>query len=175
MKLKLKITDTIPVDLEEGILYVSFKYWTTAHKCGCGCGQKVVLRIGPKYWAITLNGESVSMYPSVGNWQLPCQSHYWIEAGQILPAENWSDAEILRNRKLMRNKRTFDQMRCSRQHDMSLKPSGDSAGIASGENENLESIAEARLGMKSVHGSVASKSCQNSAEKQKKPIVLCRP
>lgn len=57
MKIRLQLTETIPEEIEEGILYVSLTYWTTAHKCGCGCGQKVVLRLGPKHWSITLNGE----------------------------------------------------------------------------------------------------------------------
>ena len=106
MKLRLQLTETIPENIEEGVLYVSLTYWTTAHKCGCGCGQKVVLRLSPKHWAITLNGDSVSMYPSVGNWQLPCRSHYWIEEGRILQARRWSDAEIARNRLMTKGRRT---------------------------------------------------------------------
>ena len=106
MKLRLELTETIPEEIEEGVLYVSFKYWTTVHKCACGCGQKVVLRLSPKHWAITLNGESVSMYPSVGNWQLPCRSHYWIEEGRILHARRWSDGEIARNRAMTKGQRT---------------------------------------------------------------------
>ena len=106
MKLRLQITETIPDDIEEGILYVCFAYWTTAHKCGCGCGQKVVLRLSPNHWAITLNGESVSMYPSVGNWQLPCRSHYWIQEGRVITAEQWSDKEIKRNRVMTKGRRT---------------------------------------------------------------------
>ena len=117
MKLRLQITETIPEDIEEGILYVSFTYWTTAHKCGCGCGQKVVLRLSPKHWAITLTGESVSMYPSVGNWQLPCRSHYWIEEGRILQARRWSDVEILRNRVMTKGRRTPFQTPRSRLYE----------------------------------------------------------
>lgn len=117
MKLRLQITETIPEDIEEGILYVSFTYWTTAHKCACGCGQKVVLRLSPKHWAITLNGESVSMYPSVGNWQLPCRSHYWIEEGRVLHARRWSEAEILRNRVMTKGRRTPFQTPRSRLYE----------------------------------------------------------
>ncbi len=106
MKIRLQITDEIPKKIEEGILYVSFKYWTTAHKCGCGCGQKVVLRLSPKHWTVMTNGESVSMYPSVGNWQLPCRSHYWIEEGRIVRARRWSDAQIKHNRAMTRGRRS---------------------------------------------------------------------
>ena len=118
MKLRLELTETIPEEIEEGVFYVSFKYWTTAHKCACGCGQKVVLRLGPKHWAITLNGESVSMYPSVGNWQLPCRSHYWIEEGRVLQARRWSDAEILRNRAMTKGRRTPFQTPRSRLYEV---------------------------------------------------------
>ena len=119
MKLKLQITETIPEDIEEGILYVSLTYWTTAHKCGCGCGQKVVLRLSPKHWAITLNGEAVSMYPSVGNWQLPCRSHYWIEEGRIIHARRWSDTTIMRNRAMTKGRRTPFQTPRSRLNEYS--------------------------------------------------------
>lgn len=119
MNIRLELTETIPAQIEEGVLYVSFKYWTTAHKCGCGCGQKVVLRLSPKHWAITLNGDSVSMYPSVGNWQLPCKSHYWIEEGQIVPARQWSDVEIQQNRILTKGKRTPFQTPHSREQKLS--------------------------------------------------------
>ena len=121
MKLRLQLTETIPEDIEEGILYVSLTYWTTAHKCGCGCGQKVVLRLSPKHWAITLNGESVSMYPSVGNWQLPCRSHYWIEDGRIVHARRWSENEIRRNRAMTKGTRTPFQTPHSRLYE-SLQP-----------------------------------------------------
>jgi hypothetical protein len=34
------------------------------------------------------------MFPSVGNWTLPCQSHYWIRNGKILWARRWTEEEI---------------------------------------------------------------------------------
>ena len=36
---KLKFLDNIPDELEEGVLYISMKYHTTAHLCACGCGE----------------------------------------------------------------------------------------------------------------------------------------
>lgn len=132
MKLKLQITETIPEEIEEGILYVSFTYWTTAHKCGCGCGQKVVLQLSPKHWAITLNGESVSMYPSVGNWQLPCRSHYWIDEGRIIQARRWSDEEIMRNRVMTKGRRTPFQTQRSR--DFEQLQIGAGPDIPTGQN-----------------------------------------
>ena len=38
------------------------------------------------------------MYPSVGNWQQECRSHYWIENGRIIWADKWSPERILEGR-----------------------------------------------------------------------------
>lgn len=106
MKIELELVECIPAELETGKLYVSLKYRTSAHLCGCGCGTRVSLKLGPKHWCVILNGESVSMHPSVGNWQIPCRSHYWIREGQIIEAGWWSDAKILRERKRTKGKLT---------------------------------------------------------------------
>ena len=104
--IELKLVDQVPASLEAGKLYVSLMYRTSTHLCGCGCGTKVVLRLSPRHWCVILNGETVSMYPSVGNWQLPCRSHYWIRDGRIIQAGWWSDAKVLRERKRRRKQLT---------------------------------------------------------------------
>lgn len=71
--------------MEEFKIYISEKYGTAIHKCLCGCGSKVVLPIdciieGHDYgWQLIKEvNETVSFTPSVGNYQLPCKSHYII-------------------------------------------------------------------------------------------------
>lgn len=92
--IKHKFVDLIPDSIEEGILYVSIQYSTVTHKCACGCGEIVVTPIKPIDWTLFWNGESVSIAPSIGNWSLPCQSHYWIEENKIIWSRKWSDDEI---------------------------------------------------------------------------------
>lgn len=76
----------IPNDLEHGIIYFSKDYSTAMHLCACGCGNKVITPIKPSYWRIAIeNGLSVS--PSIGNWDFPCRSHYWITNGKV----RWDD------------------------------------------------------------------------------------
>ena len=106
MEIELELVEHIPADLDAGKLYVSLEYRTSAHLCGCGCGTKVVLKLGPRHWCVILNGETVSMYPSVGNWQLPCRSHYWIRDSRIVDAGWWSDAKIRYERKRSRGRLT---------------------------------------------------------------------
>ena len=84
----------IPESLDEGMLYISIEYCTTAHNCVCGCGNKVVTPITPTDWELTFDGETVSLSPSIGNWSFDCQSHYWVKRGKIQWDGKWSKDEI---------------------------------------------------------------------------------
>lgn len=75
--------DAIPEVLEEHTLYVAMEFATAVHKCVCGCGQEVVTPLSTTDWKITYDGFSVSLWPSIGNWSFPCQSHYWIVRNEI--------------------------------------------------------------------------------------------
>lgn len=86
--------NTLPEVLEEGILYISMRYATVAHKCFCGCGREVVTPLHPTKWRLLFDGKTVSLHPSVGSWSLPCRSHYWLRGGQIAWAAKWSRQEV---------------------------------------------------------------------------------
>lgn len=89
-----EFVEYIPDDLKGGTLYVSMAFATVAHKCCCGCGNEVVTPLSPTDWKLIFDGESISLDPSIGNWSLPCQSHYWITAGTIRWSRRWSQEEI---------------------------------------------------------------------------------
>ena len=86
----------MPRDLEPGVLYASMEYATAAHSCCCGCGRRIVTPLTPTDWKLTFNGESISLHPSIGNWQLPCRSHYVIREGRVIEAGQWSQADVVR-------------------------------------------------------------------------------
>jgi Family of unknown function (DUF6527) len=93
--LRAEFVEFIPTELRPGVLYISVPYSTASHLCACGCGHKVVTPIRPTDWSLTWDGESASLYPSIGNWGLPCRSHYWIrEGGRIEWAGQWSDSTV---------------------------------------------------------------------------------
>ncbi|WP_373279633.1 DUF6527 family protein [Chitinibacter fontanus] len=92
--LKPLFVRSIPRELETGVLYVSLDYGTAVHCCCCGCGEQVVTPLSPTDWKISYDGDSVSMTPSIGNWQLPCRSHYIIRRGRVIEAEPWSTARV---------------------------------------------------------------------------------
>lgn len=73
----------VPERPAPGFLYVSQRYATALHLCCCGCGSEVVTPLNPAKWRLTDDGGIVSLRPSVGNWSLPCQSHYWITGNRV--------------------------------------------------------------------------------------------
>lgn len=79
----------MPETLDPGMIYISIKYKTTVHLCASGCGNKVVLPLSPAEWRFTYDGDSISMSPSVGNWEFPCRAHYCIRSGRVEWAKDW--------------------------------------------------------------------------------------
>lgn len=89
-----EFVEFIPEKLEDGFIYLTLKYTTASHLCFCGCGHKVVTPITPHDWSLIFDGDTVSLHPSVGNWGLPCRSHYWMRQGKLIWAPQWSQREI---------------------------------------------------------------------------------
>lgn len=92
--LEHRFVRSVPRELEPGVLYVSMEYATAVHSCCCGCGEQVVTPLSPTDWKMIYDGESVSLTPSIGNWQLPCRSHYVIRQGRVIEADSWSTAHV---------------------------------------------------------------------------------
>lgn len=93
-KLTHQFVELIPESLADGVLYVSLTYGTVSHRCCCGCGREVVTPLTPTDWKLIFDGETISLDPSVGNWNFPCRSHYWIRNNSVIWAEDWSKRRI---------------------------------------------------------------------------------
>jgi hypothetical protein len=85
--LQHKFIKNAPDTLEDGVVYVSIEYASVIHKCCCGCGEEVVTPLAPKEWKLTYDGESITLYPSIGNWKFKCRSHYLIINNRVV----WPD------------------------------------------------------------------------------------
>ena len=94
LSLEHRFVRNVPRELEPGILYISMDYATAVHSCCCGCGDRVVTPFTPTDWRMTFDGESISLHPSVGNWNQKCRSHYVIQRGRVLEAGPWSQGQI---------------------------------------------------------------------------------
>lgn len=78
----------VPRPIEPGILYVSERFQTAIHSCACGCGLETVTPFSrPDDWQYTRDGDLVTLNPSIGNFQFPCKSHYYIEQNRV----RWCD------------------------------------------------------------------------------------
>ncbi|EKD84348.1 MAG: hypothetical protein ACD_39C00095G0006 [uncultured bacterium] len=104
-KIDLVHAHYIPKTLAPGVLYVSVEFGAAVHLCACGCGSKVSTPLGTAEWALTETPRGPSLRPSVGNWQLPCKSHYWITEGSIVWAASWSAAAVSENKLLTEQRR----------------------------------------------------------------------
>ena len=84
LELQPEFVDTIPSQLEAGVIYISFKYSTAIHKCACGCGSETVTPFNKENgWSLIVDLGQVTLYPSVGNYSFPCKSHYYIRNSKV--------------------------------------------------------------------------------------------
>ncbi len=89
-----KFVDLIPKEIESGLVYISLKYNTMVHLCCCGCNNKVVTPLSPTGWSLKYDGDVISIKPSIGNWNFPCRSHYWISESSVVWSYTFGDKEI---------------------------------------------------------------------------------
>lgn len=103
---KLQFVDTIPYQLEEGLLYVSIPHNIVSHLCACGCERRVDTPLDSDEWKLTYDGESISLQPSIGNFDFPCRSHYWIINNKAVPV---SPRKHYQKKKKNKSKKSFKE------------------------------------------------------------------
>lgn len=115
MNFRIEHVHFMPKELQPGILYVARKFGTAAHVCACGCGAKVRTPLAATEWNLKETKDGPTLYPSIGNWQQACQSHYWIIKGEVKWSYKWTEVEIAHGRKKeeIRRQAYYD----SRDHD----------------------------------------------------------
>jgi hypothetical protein len=91
-----RFVEFIPELLDDGVLYVSEVHGTAIHKCCCGCGEEVVTPLTPADWHLRKEGGTVTLTPSIGNWNYACQSHYWIRKNRVEWAPRMTGEEIFK-------------------------------------------------------------------------------
>ncbi len=120
-----EFVEFVPSELIAGTLYISMSYATTVHLCACGCGNKVVLPLSPADWQMYFDGESISLSPSVGNWEFPCRSHYWIKDNNVRLAPPWTERQVADGR--ARDAADFDRYLAVRHRANSVVPAAEQA------------------------------------------------
>lgn len=70
--------------MREGELYIlATEMPSSIHLCPCGCGNIVVLPHDKNGWKLADKDGKVTIRPSVGSFNLPCKSHYYITDNKI--------------------------------------------------------------------------------------------
>jgi hypothetical protein len=98
LKIRLERVEYMPKELEPAVLYYAEEFGAATHLCPCGCGHKVQTPVGPSDYSLRIDRGGPTLFPSIGNWQRPCKSHYWIRNGAIVWAEPWTTEEIAAGR-----------------------------------------------------------------------------
>lgn len=93
-RLDARFVHEIPEALEDGILYVCEECQVALHNCACGCGEEVSTPFVRTEYSLTMHDGEASIWPSIGNHDFACKSHYVIRRGEILWAGRMSRAEI---------------------------------------------------------------------------------
>jgi hypothetical protein len=91
-----EFVEYIPAQLEEGVVYIAPEFGAVIHLCCDGCGERVSTPLHPGQWTLTFDGQTISLSPSIGNWELPCKSHYFIRRNRVVWAGKWDDQRIAR-------------------------------------------------------------------------------
>lgn len=91
-----RYVEYLPEKLESGVLYISLEYNTVAHLCVCGCSEEVVTPLSPVDWQLWGSRDIVTLYPSIGNWNLKCRSHYWIRNNRVVWSYDMTKQEVAR-------------------------------------------------------------------------------
>jgi hypothetical protein len=98
-RIKLLKVHFLPKELQEGVLYVSEEFGVAGHLCPCGCKSKVITPLDATEWSFKEVNGRPTLFPSIGNWELPCQSHYWVTNGNIEWSYKWSEDKIIAGQK----------------------------------------------------------------------------
>jgi Family of unknown function (DUF6527) len=112
-RIKLLPVKFLPKELEPWVLYVSEEFSVAGHLCPCGCGNKIITPLGPTEWSFTENNRKPTLYPSLGNWQLPCRSHYWITEGEIEWSYQWTEEQIIAGRQSEEKRKRNHYEKCN--------------------------------------------------------------
>ena len=81
----VEVNGYMPKTLESGKLYHSSRCSVAIHICPCGgCGMETVTPIGADGWDLTAGANGPTLSPSIGNFQFPCKSHYFIRDGGVV-------------------------------------------------------------------------------------------
>jgi len=77
-----RAVERIPANLENRVVYHSEEFELAGFVCPCGCGHRITLLVPDSHQVWSQNGLA-TISPSVGVFDAPCKSHFFIRAGAV--------------------------------------------------------------------------------------------
>lgn len=112
-KYRIEFVDTIPKIINEGILYICVNCNVIVHKCACGCGEKTVTPLDKNNgWIMKYDGQSVTLRPSIGNFNINCKSHYFITESRVDWLNDNIDYDNIKDEKLNIMQKIINFLKC---------------------------------------------------------------
>lgn len=112
-KYRIEFVDTIPKTINEGILYICVNCNVIVHKCACGCGEKTVTPLDKNNgWIMKYDGQSVTLRPSIGNFNINCKSHYFITESRVDWLNDNIDYDNIKDEKLSIMQKIINLLKC---------------------------------------------------------------
>jgi Family of unknown function (DUF6527) len=96
--------DRIPDILRDGVVYHTEEFELAGLLYACGCGHRVILLVPDSHQVWDQNGLA-TVRPSIGVFDAPCKSHYFITAGVVewLPASTGAQAASIMHAQIARH------------------------------------------------------------------------
>lgn len=104
MRYVYRAVDRIPANLDPGIVYHSEEFELAAFLCPCDCGHRVMLLV-PDSHSVWNQSGFATISPSVGVFDAPCKSHFFIRSGEVdwLNAFSPAQANSIMQRQVQRH------------------------------------------------------------------------
>lgn len=104
MSYRYEAVDRIPSDIREGVVYHTEEFELAGLLCACGCGHRVTLLVPDSHRVWSQDGMA-TVRPSIGVFDAPCKSHYFITGGRIewLPAFSGAEASAIMQKQIERH------------------------------------------------------------------------
>ena len=82
MRYRYRLVDRVPKEMDEGVVYHSEEFELAGLRCACGCGHRITLLV-PDSHQVFEQGGWATVSPSIGVFDAPCKSHYYISGGGV--------------------------------------------------------------------------------------------
>lgn len=99
-----RAVERIPANLENGVVFHSEEFELAGFLCPCGCGHRITLLVPDSHQVWSHNGLA-TISPSVGVFDAPCRSHFFIRDGGVdwLSAFSGAQAASIMNAQIARH------------------------------------------------------------------------